>query len=816
MYRPTTFTRALAVAWKAQRARSTRMAAVLAALVIISVAVWAELGSNVPSDDQLLMQRATEGGTTGSGIFDIAVPPAGTVLQPVGRVPRKNFGVVGPFPLGLQDLDGLTYPDATPAERQAVLEGMRFFTTAHHPGETLPDGSEEPGKGVGPINNQPFCLGCHMNTADAISSRGLLSLTSCVPGSTCVSLVSRAGRSTPTNFLFTSVPVPATGGGHPAGRVCGVPTPGSCPGLPDGSPDPTDNLDAVNGPGRTAAFTVFGDFDPNHSDAPSNPTGIGFFDPLDGTTMNIVTGITSQMFGGFVQHTRPSFPSCVPKPIAPVAFDTNLTGSQDPTTGLFPSNFRRSVGERAGPPYIGRGLMEAVPTQDILDNADPNDAQGSNSSLGNYPELGCNQDCVAGKSNMIPRTLVVLKDMNGNLTAVTGFVGGVGRFGLRANGVEILQFAIGGLQGELSFTSLINGNEINFPTLFPSTGPASEPTDCSNARSTSPEIHLSEPFSVRNFIRLTAPPEFGAELSALLRLKDPTKPNFGNSLKGKVRRGAELFGIDLLAFANRMVPGRMPAGGDGLDPHAINQADRKLDCVGCHTPIHRTGQSPADVGAEHLSFVWVPIFSDLLLHKMPVIDAERWLLPAAAGAQRPRDPVVIRRENQEGFFDTYDLTRNFADDAFSNQKASAEGREFRTAPLMGLGRIGPPFMHDARVYLSQLTVDSTPAGTVTTNSGATNAPLVVRSVDDAIRAAIELHDLPAPDDANTPSTTGAGCPVPASTNVSYPSPPQGVICPPYASTTSQTHRSDSRLSIRRFRALSPDDQQAVIDFLKQL
>jgi Di-haem oxidoreductase, putative peroxidase len=810
--RPTTFCKTVALAWSGRRSRSTRMAAVLAALVIMSVAVWAELGSNVPSDDQLLMRRVKEGGTTGSGIFDIAVPPPGTVLHPVQRVPRNKFGVVGPFPLGLQDLDGLIYPDATPEERQAVLEGMTFFTTAHHPGEP----GEEQGKGVGPINNQPFCLGCHMNTADAISSPGLLSPTSCLFGSTCVSLASRAARSTPTNFFFTSGPDPATGGGNPAGRVCGVPTPGSCPGLPDGSPDPNDNLDAVRGPGRTAAFTVFGDFDPNHSDAPTNPTGIGFFDPLDGTTTNIVTGSVSQPFGGFVQHTRPSFPSCVTNPIAPIGFDTNLTGSQDPTTGLFPSGFRRSVGERAGPPYIGRGLMEAVPTEDILANADPHDAQGSNSSLGNYPELGCKKDCVSGKANMIPRTLKVVRNASGNLTAVTGFVGGIGRFGLRANGVEILQFAVGGLQGELSFTSLINGSEINFPTLFPSTGPASEPQDCQNARSTTPEVHLSEPFSIRNFIRNTAPPEFGTALSMLLRLQDPTKPKLGQSLLGKVRRGAELFGIDMLAFANRTVPGRMPAGGDGLDPHAINQADRKLDCVGCHTPIQRTGRSPADVGREHLSFVWAPIFSDLLLHKMPAIDAERWLLPTEAGKQRPRDPVVIPRENQEGLFETYDLTRNFADDAFSNQKASADGPEFRTPPLMALGRIGPPFMHDARAYLSQLTVDTTPAGTVTTNSRVTNAPLVVRTVDDAILAAIELHDLPAPDDVRTPPTQGAGCPVPPSTNVSYGPSPQDVICPPYASTTSRTNRSDSRLSIRRFRALSAEDQQAVIEFLKQL
>ena len=140
-----------------------------------------------------------------------------------------------------------------------------------------------------------------------------------------------------------------------------------------------------------------------------------------------------------------------------------------------------------------------------------------------------------------------------------------------------------------------------------------------------------------------------------------------------------------------------------------------------------------------------------------------------------------------------------------------------TAPLMGLGRIGPPFLHDARVYLSELTLDSKPAGTVTTNRGLTNAPLIVRSLDDALLAAIELHDLPAPDDENTPRAPGAGCPVPpGATNASYGPSPQDVICPPYDSGTSQTNRSDSREVIFRFRKLSPEDQHAVIEFLKQL
>lgn len=293
-----------------------------------------------------------------------------------------------------------------------------------------------------------------------------------------------------------------------------------------------------------------------------------------------------------------------------------------------------------------------------------------------------------------------------------------------------------------------------------------------------------------------------------------------------VKHGAELFGIDLAAFANRTIGGPMTASGDGRDDNAINQVDRQLNCVGCHTPIRRTGQSPTaltttGIGAANLSYKWAPIFSDQLLHSMPVISGERETTNGL-----PRDVVDITRWSFPQFaqndgsndgkviFHTLDLPRNLADDTFSNLKATAEGQEFRTAPLMGIGRIGPPFLHDARVYLSKESVDTTPAGTVTTNRWQTNAPLVVRSVNDALLAAIELHDLPAPDDNKTPKTPGAGCPVPQEINNVTET--AADICPAYNSATSQTNRSDAREVIYRFRQLTPGDQQAVIEFLKQL
>ena len=85
---------------------------------------------------------------------------------------------------------------------------------------------------------------------------------------------------------------------------------------------------------------------------------------------------------------------------------------------------------------------------------------------------------------------------------------------------------------------------------------------------------------------------------------------------------------------------------------------------------------------------------------MPVIDAERHRAKTTGSALISRRARRVDTRLARRIFDTFDLPRNLADDTFNNQKATADGREFRTAPLMGLGRIGPPFLHDGRVYLS--------------------------------------------------------------------------------------------------------------------
>src|SRR5262245_11354887 len=136
----------------------SKMVLVGAVTLILSSGGWAEVGSGIPSDADLLQQRMLE---RAPGFFVIDVPPAGTVIRPVQRVPRERFGIVGPFPLQLGDLDALVYPGTTPEERQALLEGMTFFTEPHTADE-----------GAGAMANQQFCLGCHTSSAQQIRSSG--------------------------------------------------------------------------------------------------------------------------------------------------------------------------------------------------------------------------------------------------------------------------------------------------------------------------------------------------------------------------------------------------------------------------------------------------------------------------------------------------------------------------------------------------------------------------------------------------------------------------------------------------------------------
>ena len=205
----------------------------------------------------------------------------------------------------------------------------------------------------------------------------------------------------------------------------------------------------------------------------------------------------------------------------------------------------------------------------------------------------CPNDCISGRHN--------------ESAASQSFIGGdplirVGRFGLRGAGTTLLQFIVGGSQGELGLTSpFAPFEQPNVDTVDPT---------C-NAGGPTPNVTATRILTVRDMIRNIAPPMPDAALFE----NPPT-----DAAARTVQAGAVLFGLDLDAFRARMTS-------DDVDPSAFsddtNHAianDRKLGCASCHIPVFRTGVSPAEVGgAENLSNRWAPIFSDLLIHQNPEV-----------------------------------------------------------------------------------------------------------------------------------------------------------------------------------------------------
>jgi hypothetical protein len=276
---------------------------------------------------------------------------------------------------------------------------------------------------------------------------------------------------------------------------------------------------------------------------------------------------------------------------------------------------------------------------------------------------------------------------------------------------------------------------------------------------------------LRTLIRLLAPPEFAPELLEAV----PSTP-----LAADIQEGARLFGVDLEAFRSRMIPGMVPTSfGDPDADHGI-AADRKLNCVGCHIPIMRTGESAAKVGGELLSNRWAPLFSDLLIHDMGRFPFLR--------------PELLRPMPFPG------ISRNLADFALPDQ-GRAEGSEWRTPPLMGIGKIGAPFLHDGRVFLNV----SRPAETVVSYAGVTNARLVITDLEAALLAAIELHDLPAPPGNANGEPSEASCPRPPFGMLQYD------IC-----RRDSPNRSEARNTIEKWRSLCREDQLRVVRFLESL
>lgn len=614
----------------------------------------------------------------------------GDDLEPAFRVPRDDFG-------NSNTADDLAYEGISQFVRDRLdptnrLVGLGIFVNERGPMD-----------GVGPVFNQTRCMGCHENSLDiadfGVEDTGVGELA------TAATPISRAHRHGVTDYdEIENHPAPSQDfvERNVAGR--------------DGEAPRSDR----NADGRppTAAFTLFGDFD----------HGAGIFNGLP-------------EFGGPVMHIR-GVGDCPIDTIPPEHIDPHLAGDAS----------LRAIGERAGPPYVGRGLMEAVFFEDFVGNEDPEDAETNDSSLAvaDTPEHGCSGDCISGRHN------------EGHADAA--IVGGdpvvrPSRFGLRAAGPTLLQFMVGGSNGEVGLTSDLAPNDLTTPLV------TEEACDVAP----DPEITVFDLNDLRTVIRSIAPAEFADPL-----LED----NPTSQLETDVAAGASLFGLEQLEFIDLMT-------GDSDRGDEVNAMadDRQLDCVGCHIPVMATGRSPArEAGlADILSDKTFPIFSDLLIHDMGGFD--------------PFDADTLQAQREAALSDEHWIPRSLSDFALPGQ-GNASGTEWRTPPLMSIGRVGPPFMHDARVFLNP----DEPARIMRMYYDAANdtfvtEELVVMTAEDAVLAAIELHDLPPP-----PGNDYGNC---GTLDIE-----QQRYC-----ARDSRFRSEARLVMERFHGLTDEQQRQVARFL---
>ena len=585
-------------------------------------------------------------------------------------------------------------------------------------------------EGVGPLFNQRACIGCHDNSTD--NAKNL------------------AGEATQDASLAV-----ANADNTPVSR-------GGRQGLTD-----YDAITKLAGNPPTSAFTLYGDYNPS----------TGAFNGLS-------------TFGGPLQHDD-AIGYCAINAPPSMSIDPNLSGGIDPITGLSTLGERRVTGERAAPPYVARGLMEAIYFGDILANEDPSDQVNTYSSLPPLPSSRvCPNDCISGRHN--------------ESAASQSFVGGdtiirVGRFGLRGAGTTLLQFVVGGTQGEIGLTSPFSPFEQpNVDTVDPT---------C-NAGGPTPNITAARVETVRDLIRNIAPPMQASSL-----YEDPPT----DAAAVAVQAGAKLFGLDLSAFRARMTSDNVdPAAYSDETNHALAN-DRQLGCASCHIPVFRTGVSPALVGgAENLSNRWAPIFSDLLIHQNPEVPfylRQQWTntepkmidptscTPTCNPAKMIPAPYPIRGT----------VSRDLTDYAVvPNVTGLAAGNEFRTPPLMGLGKVGPPFGHDARIYLNVIGDGSypgqeanEPASIQLTSADGGTVDVSITTMDLAVLAAIEMHDLPAP-------------PINPATHA-----PDYTLCPVVTSeldvcSRASRYRSEARNTMEKFRALTQAEQLTVVKFLESL
>ena len=194
----------------------------------------------------------------------------------------------------------------------------------------------------------------------------------------------------------------------------------------------------------------------------------------------------------------------------------------EPSYGPLPADLL--ISPRVAPPMIGLGLLEAIPEKTLLAAEDPYDLDG---------------DGISGRANLV-------WDRVGQRTAL-------GRFGLKAAEVSVLQQSMAAFAGDMGLSS----------TLVPDTDCTKEQQCDQLPDGGTPEVSDK----IAAFVNFYA---MSLAVPARRQLDDPA-----------VQQGAELF--------------------------------NEIGCAACHTPRHTTG-SMADRPELGAQVIWP--YTDLLLHDM--------------------------------------------------------------------------------------------------------------------------------------------------------------------------------------------------------
>ena len=188
-----------------------------------------------------------------------------------------------------------------------------------------------------------------------------------------------------------------------------------------------------------------------------------------------------------------------------------------------------AVSLRLPPPVFGVGLIEAIPESAILANADPDDAD---------------RDGISGRPNLVMPAVYVPATEPGGGAGLR-----VGRFGRKAQVSSLLEQTVEAYHQDMGITSPFRPNENVDAAIDPVSAAADVVPD--------PEIPASTVMAVVAYLRMLAPPAYGADTG-----------------------GRALFD--------------------------------QVGCAACHVPELRTGASTIAALTDRT----VPLYSDLLLHDM--------------------------------------------------------------------------------------------------------------------------------------------------------------------------------------------------------